>query len=156
MSHETNMKMRKCVEFFDELASLLSDRYEMVCPFDKTGYRSDKYLVPKGTAEEITYYGKPVRSFRVSTHWNWRENLEKCANEGYIQCFCPDLPWAKRRLEASGRSEPIHAATVAYYGDDGKYHVMFGEYWNRKTKTWGWNESDPNEVFDQLVANGLI
>lgn len=61
---DANKKMRACVEFFNELAALLSDRYEIVCPFDKTGYRSDKYLVPNGTADEITYYGKPLRDIR--------------------------------------------------------------------------------------------
>lgn len=153
---DANKKMRACVEFFNELAALLSDRYEIVCPFDKTGYRSDKYLVPNGTADEITYYSKPLHSFRVSTHWNWRESLDKCDRENYIQCLCPDMLWAKKRDPETGRSEPIRAEAVAILSDDGKYHVIFGEYWNRKTKSWDWKESDPNEVFDQLVANGLI
>jgi hypothetical protein len=143
-----NEKIEKCNDFFYRLADLLNDDYEIVYPFGKTGPGSDKYLVPKGTKDLITYYGKPVGSFRFSTHWNWRESLDKCENERYIQCLNVDLPFAKRRNNKTGKSKPVMAEQVAYYGIDNKYHVVYGEMINKKTHKWEWLEGNPNMFKD--------
>jgi hypothetical protein len=143
-------KIRKCNKFFYQLAELLKDDYEIVYPFGKNGFSSDKYLVPKGTKDKISYYGKPVGSFRFSTHWNWRESLDKCTNERYIQCLNVDLPFAKKRDNATGRSKPIMAEQIAYYGIDCKYHAIYGEMINKKTHKWEWLEDDPEAVVNTV------
>ena len=127
-----------CIDFFSKLADSLKETHEVVesCNADCT-----KYLIPKGTIGELTYYGKPANSFRVSDHWNWYANINKCANRRYIQCLNVDLPWAKKRKTEDGPSSPIWASQVAKLGSDGKYHCIFGEAFDKKTKTWKWIEA---------------
>lgn len=142
-----NEKIRACNDFLMSLAEELKDAgYEMYWAFDKKRKSSDKYLILKGTENEITYYGKPVNSFRFSTHWNWRAPLKKCDKENYIQCLNVDLPFAKKRKEEGGESDPIMAEQVAVVGEDGKYHAVFGEVFDRKAREWKWLETDPKEV----------
>ena len=85
--------MALCMAFFEELSNELPN-YTVVGSCNKD---SSLYLVPNGTEDEITYYSKPAKSFRISDHWNWYANTKKCDNERYIQCLCVDLPYAKRR-----------------------------------------------------------
>lgn len=142
-------KIKACETFIKALAEELKDDYELVAAFEKDKRGSDKYLVPKGSAEEITYYGKPMHSFRCSTHWNWRAPLVKCNKENYIQCLNSDLPFAKKRNGEGEASDPIMAEQVAVIGVDGKYHAVYGEVFDRKARKWKWLEADPKEV----VAN---
>lgn len=137
-----------CFEFFDKLSALLHDSYEVVgsCNIDNS-----QYLVPNGTADEITYNSKPAASFRVSDHWNWYSNLKKCPNERYIQCLSVDAPWAKKRKAKGMASEPIYCSQVSFIGHDGKYHVVYGEKFDRKTKTWSWIETIPEEVIWEVL-----
>lgn len=123
------------------------DTYEEVgsCNADST-----LYLVPDGTANQISYTSKPEKSFRVSDHWNWFANLKKCPYEKYIQCLSVDLPFAKKRPANGMASKPINAVQVSVIGKDGKYHAVYGEVFNRKTKTWGWIESNPLDVIASL------
>ncbi len=136
-------KWMACCEFFDKLSAVLIKGYEVVgsCNQDNS-----QYLVPKGTADQITYSGKPAASFRISNHWNWYANINKCPNENYIQCLSVDAPWAKKRMAEGKPSEPIFCSQVAVIGNDGKYHVVYGERFDRKTKKWQWVESTPEEV----------
>ena len=97
--------------------------------------------IPIGTAGQISYYGKPVGSYRVSDHWNWYAPLYKCSRPEYIQCLSVDLPWARRRSEHGKASRPISACQVAVIGKDGKYHHIFGGRFDRATKIWRWDES---------------
>jgi len=142
----------KCVEYFDELCRYLSERYEVVgsCNQDIS-----RYLVPRGTVSEITYHSKPVYSFRISDHWNWYANVNKCKNEHYIQCYSVDLPWAKKRPETGKASKPVRGFQVAYFGEDNKYHAVFGEYFNRKTNRWYWMVSSPRIIAYILNKNIL-
>lgn len=144
-----NEKIRACEAFLLALAEELKDDYELVAAFENRKKGSDKYLVPKGTEEQITYYGKPNDSFRCSTHWNWRETLEKCNKENYIQCLNVNLPFAKKRKAEGEPSDPILAEQVAILGKDGKYHAVFGEIYDRKTREWQWLNADPKEVAQQ-------
>lgn len=137
---EFQEKMDACIKFFNELCHTLEDGYEVV---SSCNHDISAYLVPKGTADQISYWGKPKLSFRVSDHWNWFANLKKCPNPNYIQCLSVDLPWAKNRHKEGGPSTPVHAAQVAMVGLDGKYHVIFGEKFDRKTRTWSWVACDP-------------
>ena len=139
-------KIRACEDFMKALTEELGETYELVAAFEKDKRGSDKYLVPKGTTDQITYYGKPADSFRCSTHWNWRETLEKCNQENYIQCLNVDLPFAKKRKDECEASDPIMAEQVAVIGADGKYHAGFGEVFDRKKREWHWLEADPKDI----------
>lgn len=135
-------KKEKCTQFFNELVLKLNN-YEVV---ESCNHDFSRYLVPVGTADQISYESKPDKSFRISDHWNWYANLKKCPNPHYIQCYSVDLPWAKKRLAEGKASNPVFGVQVAMIGDDGKYHVVYGEKFNRKTKTWEWIETSVDSV----------
>ena len=137
-----------CTRFFENLVFLLDGKYELVqsCNGDFS-----KYLVPIGSSCDITYYGKPADSFRISDHWNWYSNINKCSNLNYIQCLNVDLPWAKPRKDEKA-TRPIIAYQVALIGSDGKYHSIYGETYNRNKHKWTWKESDPKEVIEYLFG----
>ena len=145
-------QMQACIEFFNQLSEILvkSGAYEVIksCNQDLSAY-----LIPKGTISDLSYSNKPAKSFRVSDHWNWYSNLKKNPDPHYIQCYSVDLPRAKKRNEPGKASTPIQAAQVGYFDEDNKYHAVFGEIFDRKTKTWDWLEADPEDVLNWL---GLI
>ena len=141
-------KQLACKAFFTELSELLNESYEVVgsCNND-----SSAYLIPKGTGEQITYYGKPADSFRISDHWNWYSNINKCSNPKYIQCYSVDCPFPRKREEAGRPTKPRRAFQVAFIGKDGKYHAVYGEVFNRKSKNWEWLERTPQEVLAEVL-----
>lgn len=146
---DMDRKMNLCLNFFYELASLLGSDYSLVgsCNRDKS-----VYLVPKGTEKDISYYGKPNKSFRVSDHWNWYANINKCKKEQYIQCWSVDVPYPRQRKETGKPTKPRKAAQVSIIGPDGKYHVVYGEKWNKNKKTWTWIDTDPATVITEVFA----
>ena len=154
-------KKKACLEYWSKLCEALSDTHEEVRarpralelrfrgkinPRTNKIYTEDEiknelgrgisyYLVPKGTKKDISYYGKPVGSYRISDHWNWYADMSQCEDSSYIQCYCPDISYyAHKRQEKDGPSEPVYGICVAYYGDDHKYHHVFGERFDRKVK----------------------
>ena len=135
-------QMELCASFLYKLADILKEDYEVIgsCNRDQSCY-----LIPKGTEKEVTYYGKPLFSFRVSDHWNWYSNVKKCRKLDYIQCNSLDIPEAKER-EDERATEPIVGCQVAIQGTDGNYHHVFGEKYDRKTRSWSWIDSDPMDV----------
>ena len=135
-------KSKKCSDFFDALSEFLSDIYKVMpsCNNDIS-----KYLVPAGTESEVTYVSKPKNSFRFSDHWNWYANTKKCPDPDYVQCNSADAPWPKERLKPGKASFPVQALQCCVMEDDGLYHVIFGERYNRDTGEWTWCESDPEE-----------
>lgn len=139
-------KFEKCEAFFNELASLM-ENYEIVasCNNDRSAY-----LIPSGSIGALTYSSKPDRSFRISDHWNWYANVRKCEDEHYIQCYSIDAPWPNKRKGVGLASEPKYAVQVGYFGDDKKYHCVYGERFDRKTKRWEWVESSPEDVMEDL------
>lgn len=141
-------KKNACTKFFDLLSELLKEEYEVVASCNADFSR---YLVPKGTADQISYSGKPDKSFRISDHWNWFANLNKCENPNYIQCLSVDMPFAKRRPEEGKASKPILGTQVAVVGEDGKYHAVFGEKFDRKTKTWSWISTNAEDVAKAFI-----
>jgi hypothetical protein len=144
-------KMALCIEFIETLATLLGESYEMIGSCNKD---ASKYLVPAGTTDQITYYGKPTLSFRVSDHWSWYSNLKKCAEPSYIQCYSIDAPVPKPRpIGNPGQAtKPVMGKQVCIQLADGMYHHVFGDKFDRKTHKWTWVENDPAEV---LAAYGL-
>jgi len=143
------MRMEKCREFFNALAVILQDSYDVMgsCNVDQT-----LYLVPSGTQDQVTYASKPDKSFRVSDHWNWYANTKKCQNERYIQCWSLDVPYPRQRIAPGKASKPRTAIQVSVIGKDGKYHAVYGEFFDRRTKTWGWLEASPEEVASKILT----
>lgn len=137
---ENNEKMARCSEFFSKLSKELESTYEIL---ESCNQDFSKYLVPVGTSDQVTYSSKPDKSFRISDHWNWYANTKKCENPSYIQCLSVDLPWARKRPEEGKPSKPIIGVQVSMIGADGKYHAVYGDCYNRKTKEWSWIENDP-------------
>lgn len=148
LATEKAYKMYLCTEFFNKLTDALKDSYEIVASCNKD---ITKYLIPKGTISDLSYISKPDASFRFSDHWNWYSNLEKCPKESYIQCLCSDLPRAKNRVAPGKASKPIYAISVCFIGKDGKYHHVFGEKFNRKTKEWSWVEKEVDDVLKEIA-----
>lgn len=144
---DKNEMMTKCREFFSELSELLCNAYEIVgsCNEDLSAY-----LIPLGTSDQITYTSKPDKSFRISDHWNWYANVNKCTNERYVQCLSVDMPFAKKRKAPGAPSSPWWGCQVAFIGDDGKYHAVYGEIYDKKTKTWLWKETSAKDVIKLL------
>lgn len=140
-------KIRRCQYFFEELAKILNDDYEVVGSCIKD---ISMYLIPKGTETDISYYGKPDKSFRISDHWNWYANLNKCEKKHYIQCWSVDVPYPRDRKTETGPSEPRRAIQVAVIGKGGKYHAVYGEKWNKKHKRWDWLENTPEQIVSVL------
>lgn len=142
----SDMKGR-CFEFFSSLANSLSDSYELVGSYNKD---VSVYLIPTGTIDELSYYGKPKLSFRVSDHWNWYSNLKKCKDKTRVQCRSMDMPWARHREDEQCATKPRYGWQVAVYGNDGVYHHVFGEKFNRKTKEWSWEEKSLQDVLAMI------
>ena len=139
-------KQNKCIKYFNELCGLLSETHEVM--INKS---TDMYLVPKGTKNQITYYGKPLYSFRYSNKWNWF--TDRCKNQNHAQCYSKDLPRPHHDDEFAGKGPggAILAHCVGYYGDDKSYHVVYGEKYDRETRTWSWVESSPLDVISELI-----
>lgn len=134
-----------CTKFYDELADELGEDYERV---DGTRCKpQSSCLIRSGDIQKLSYLEKPEWSFRVAPIWNWYANLEKNPNPHYIQCETDDLPWAKARPKDNpeGASKPISAMCVALFYD-GKYHIVYGEIFNQKTKTWEWKDNTAESV----------
>ena len=144
-----NEKMNKCKVFFDTLVNMIGDRYEILASCNQD---VSAYLCPVGTSSEVTYHSKPEGSFRISDHWNWYANIKKCPDPKYIQCYCVDLPWAHKRPEEGIAGKPIKASCVCVF-KDGRYHVIYGECYNRKTRTWSWIDISPERILTELYEN---
>ena len=147
MRYEKRYMMMRCREFMEGLRELLKDTYEFgESPFAATSC----YLVPNGTADQNTYYSKPQKSFRCSDHWSWYANLKKCSEPRYVQCYNADALWPNRR-EGSGATKPIYICCVGYFTGTA-FHCVFGEKFDRKTKTYSWVETTPQEVVERLFG----
>lgn len=137
-----NPKMKKCRIFFEGLAALLHDTYDVVGSCNKD---MSVYLIPKGTLSELSYYGKPEKSFRISDHWNWYSSVRKCSDESYVQCLSVDVPEVLSRTEPGKPTEARQAIQVSIY-ENGCYHAVYGDVFDAKTKEWKWIENDPANV----------
>lgn len=129
-------KLIKCGNFISSLAYMLGPKYEFLpsCNQDIS-----RYLVPAGTKDQITYYGKPDKSFRFSDHWNWYSSSKKCTDETMVRCRSLDMPWTRKREEPGKATKPRYGIQVCMFdAKSGCYHHIYGEKFDRKTKTWTW------------------
>lgn len=141
-----------CFEFFTKLAEMLPD-YKIVEGCTKG---VSTYLVPSGTEDQITWYGKPVGSFRVSHIWNWYANPANCDAMDVVQCESVDMPEVRDRTGEDRGSVPWKGYQVAYYGKDGVYHHVFGVRYDRKLKRWFWNAYTTPEDVITMVKYAVI
>lgn len=137
---ELQKKMEQAQDLFNLLADILSDTHVLV---ESCNQDASAYLVPLGTEDQITYYSKPKNSYRISDHWNWYSNTRKCHDVSYIQCYSEDIPFPRKRERPGKASLPRNGIQVAYFGDDGKYHCIFGDKYDRKTNAWTWVGLNP-------------
>lgn len=136
-------KLSRCNEFLTELTDILKESYVLCGSCNKDASR---YLVPNGTETQISYYGKPVNSFRLSDHWNWYAGLRKCSDPNYIQCESVDMPKARERKEAGKGTDAIIGVQVAVQLEDGKYHHIFGDKWNPRKHAFEWEENNALDI----------
>lgn len=142
-------KIEKCQVFLARLAYLLGYHYELL---PSCNHDFSRYLIPSGSKNELSYYGKPDMSFRLSDHWNWYSSLTKCSDPGMVQCRSLDMPWVRKREKEGKATEPRYGIQVALFdAATGCYHHVFGEKFNRKTKTWSWVEGDPVAVATDIM-----
>ena len=115
-------KKGRCKKHFMELAFELRNTHELVksCNQDHT-----MYLIPKGTINQLSYYGKPVDSYRYSDHWNWYANVKKCRIPDYIQCYNVDISGPNERAGVGLPSAPVYETCIAYFDKDEKYHTIY-------------------------------
>lgn len=147
--YKDNPDLKACENFFSELTRILDGKYEVVgsCNQDIS-----RYLIPAGTKEQITYYGKPELSFRISDHWSWYSNVKKCHDISYVQCESTDMPRALPRADERA-TEPHKGLQVAIQGTDGKYHHVFGYKYDHEKRQFRWVENNPTDI---CSAWGLI
>lgn len=137
-----NRDLKACEKFLREVQRILDGRYEIVGSCNKD---ISKYLIPIGTESQITYYGKPEKSFRISDHWNWYSNTKKCRDSSYVQCESVDMPLARERTDDRA-TKPRKGLQVAIQGTDGKYHHVFGYKWDTEIEEFRWIENDPMDI----------
>ena len=147
------IKYEYCKMFFYTLREILEKYNNYQYRSNRCGMKRkrDSYLYPEGTGDEITYYSKPLYSFRCANYWNWYAPMKKCDNKWVIQCFTDDMPRTKHRVNG-GASEPVWGTAVCVMGPDEEYHVVYGEVFDRETKKWHWLETDPADIAEMVCA----
>ena len=144
-----NEKKMACLDFFKQLAKELKE-YEIIgsCNNDDS-----MYLIPNGTSDQISYYGKPALSFRISDHWNWLSNTKKCSDRYHVQCHSVDMPRNRCRMHDDEKAtKPRYGWQIAFYDTDGLYHHVFGEKFDRWNHEWTWECSSIEDVL--LLVRG--
>lgn len=142
--------LERCEDFFNKLADLMKDEYVLL---DYRDTSESAYLIPIGTEDQMSWYGKPEWSFRISGHWSWYANTKKCADKDIVQCESVDLPVPRDRRAETGASMPIYAAQVCVYYN-GKYHCIYGNCYSRKRihgKHWTFREADPKAIAESYL-----
>lgn len=141
LERKVGRQMRSLESLYGELKDYLINEKNYVvissCNADKT-----EYLVPKGTENEISYYGKPEKSFRFSDHWNWYANLKKCSNPDYVQCYNESLPCRNGRINEKA-TFPYYAGAIAVF-TDGSYKTIAGAF------GYGFYKPSFNELVDTV------
>lgn len=156
MSYPTDNEddLQRCQKFFNDLAVLLKGKYVIVNSCNKD---VSKYLVPIGTENEVTYYGKPLFSFRISDHWNWYSSKSKCENLSFVQCMNVDVQYPRVRdpKDPEKGTQAQHAVQVGFYGPDKKYHHVYGDRWNPQKHRYEWKTRTPEATVAYLNSRLL-
>ena len=144
-------KIELCNDFLNRVAYLLGYHYELL---PSCNHDISRYLIPSGSKSELSYYGKPHMSLRFSDHWNWFASDKKCSDPNLVQCRSMDMPWARHREMADKSTKPRYGFQVAIYDKTtGCYYHVYGEKFDRQTKTWSWVENDPAKVAADIMRH---
>lgn len=143
-------KYKACIEYFNKLSETFAD-YEVI---RSNNNDNSIYLIPNGTVKQLSYHSKPAMSFRCSDHWNWYASLKKCSDEHYIQCFSVDMPYPRKRTAPGLHSKSIFGISVMYADMSGVYHCVYGEKYDKKTKSFVWIETPIETVMKRIGYKG--
>jgi len=137
-------KRESCENYWKQLCEKLKETHVEMASCNKDVSR---YLVPKGTEDQVTYYGKPRDSYRISDHWNWKTSIKKCSDPHYVQCYNKSIRMMHRRKAPELASKGVVAWCVAYYGEDDAYHTVHGaEYLGNHKRNWSWKEGCVEDI----------
>lgn len=137
-----------CWDFYEELTKALEDGYER--HDGQSSIPPSSCLVPIGTADEVTYHSKPEWSFRIAIRWNWYASEFNNPDREYIQCYTTDLPKPRLRTPSQhGATSPVIANCVALF-HDGKYHIVYGEYFDRAKGEWKWKDTSVESTLNNM------
>ena len=120
-------KMNDLYDLWDKLVEAFGSRGYINMP--SCNKDASRYLVPEGTEGEVTYFGKPELSFRLSDHWNW---ISPKKAPGVVQCKL------YRVREPKLGERPLGRIEIGLY-KDGEYHFIAGERRNKNTNGWLWD-----------------
>ena len=147
--------MGDCIAWYNKLVTLLEPfGYKSVT--SNSPHSKDRYLVKEGDQNLISWTSKPAKSFRVSNHWNWRANKNKCENPSYIQCYTRDMPWARKRRDDGVGTRPMIGCAVAFFTENKEYKVVYGEKFDRMTKTWSYVTITPEEAIKTWLGIDIV
>lgn len=146
MQKITKEQMKQLKPLYKAISRYLVENKQYIL-MDSCNNDNTRYCVPRGTANQVTYYGKPENSIRISDHWSWYSNLKRCKEKDNIQCYNIDMPSPTERLAEGKASLPIEAAAIAIYYDNA-YHTIAGAYIDCNTGEWRWKSLS----FDALVS----
>lgn len=135
-------RIEKCDKFFHSLTELLKDEYEVVGEafledVEKPGQIGVSYLLPKDA--------NAVCGFRYADFWNYTVDTPYGLHTCY-QCSCIPAPEAPHKYTT--------AVTVGYFGQDLKYHPVYGEVCSHGK--WYFKERTPEEVVKYLKDKGWM
>lgn len=133
-----------CYNWFIELTKQLEEHGYIAVA--RRNVSESFILCKENDVKDISYKSKPELSFRLARRWNWYASEKKNPDLHYIQCYTRDLPRPHKRKGEGLPSDPIIAACVCLF-IGGKYHVVYGEYFDTKKKEWRWkNDISPDHV----------
>ena len=150
-------KYTLCDEFFYELSQRLYPFYETIgvtnVHYQKYGSR---YLIPFGSDYQISRFSLPVFSFRMSDHWNWKPNENKYSESEIentaVQRYCIDMPPARLRKNSDRATKPQFGVLIAIYDSKGIYRCVYGDKYYSETHSWGWLDSNPEDVIRKWLG----
>ena len=146
---DNSVQKQACMKFWRKLCKMMAEKGYQLQASD-TGTNAE-YLFPAGTRRDLTWLGKPKKSFRVANFWNWFANFENClAPWNHIQCLNVDFGYTQPRKSARA-TRPKMGWAVAYTEDGYRYHTVFG--W-KFTREGGWEFVEP-ELTEELIDNLL-
>ena len=126
--------MLAAYEFWRDLQKRLQARgYEHI---GISAGNNSEYMVPAGTANQVTWRSKPELSFRLAENWSWFANADQCDDLEYIQCLNTSMPPAHPRQNGPLKgSSPVKGWAVAFFRD-GHYVTIAGNRWDPITGAW--------------------
>lgn len=148
-------RFAKCDAFFKALADALGDKYIHVSNMNPgIGDEFEEFLVPVDYMEIPINKPNCTHYFRLADTWNWYDPTDICPDEDFVQARCTCLPSARPRTAPGEASKPVRACVVAYWGDDNRFHPVYGEV--RSKGGWFFKDRTPEEVISYLKDKGWM